>query len=93
MSVLKSAGLGAKFNRNHHTATIVPAIWCLVSLVFIHGYVGTLASLLSVPKLKPIIRGLEDLPDSGLDWVVRRGTELHSLFLVIYNNKIVLMLI
>lgn len=53
-----------------------------MSLVFIHAYVGTLASFLSVPKFKPVITKLEDLPGTKLTWVVRQGTELEPLFMV-----------
>ena len=61
---------------------ILSIVWCLISLVFIHAYVGTLISFLSLPKLKPIVDSLEDLPASGLSWIVRRGTDLESLFMV-----------
>ena len=61
------------------------SVWCLISLVFIHAYVGTLISFLSLPKLKPIVDSLEDLPTSGLSWIVRRGTDLESLFMVRYS--------
>ena len=51
-------------------------------MVFIHAYIGTLMSFLSVPNLKPILRSLEELPTSGLKWMVWRGSDLESLFMV-----------
>lgn len=59
-----------------------------MSLVFIHAYVGTLASFLSVPKFKPVITKLEDLSTSKLTWVVRQGTELEQLFTVLCSESI-----
>lgn len=60
-------------------------IWCLMVVVIIHAYIGTLMSFISFPKWDPIIFKLEDVPKSNLDWYVRRGTDLESLFLVLPN--------
>ena len=83
------AGLGGKFNRHHYSIVTLCVVWCLIALVFIHGYVGTLAPMLSVMKLKPVISRLEDLPKSGLNWAVLSGTDLDSLFMVViyFNSK------
>ena len=61
---------------------ILSILWCLISVVFIHAYIGTLISFLSFPKLRPIVNSLEDVPKSGLHWSARRGTDLESLFTV-----------
>jgi hypothetical protein len=51
-------------------------------VVFVYAYIGTLISFLSVPRMKPIISALEDLPSSSLNWEVTGGTSLESLFMV-----------
>ena len=60
-------------------------------IVFIYAYIGTLISFLSVPKLRPIISSLDDLPSSSLSWEVPRGTSLESLFMVVivYYNAVI----
>ena len=65
-----------------HSPRFVAAIWSLSAVVIIYLYVGTLISFLSVPKLRPIIFRLEDLPNSKLQWGVRAGTALDTLFTV-----------
>ena len=61
---------------------IIALFWCVTTVVFNYAYVGIYVSFLSVPKLKPIISSLEDLPKSHLSWVVPFGTTLDSLFMV-----------
>ena len=78
----------ATWRQGGHSAAVLSLVWCLLAVVFIHGYIGTLMAFLSVPKLKPVIGELEDLPKSRLDWYVRRGTDLESLFLVIIILKL-----
>ena len=62
---------------------LLATVWSLSAVVFVYVYVGTLVSFLSVPKLKPIIYRLEDLPNSKLKWSVTAGTALESLFKVL----------
>lgn len=57
-------------------------MWCLIVVVFNYAYTGTLVSFLSVPKLKPIISSLEDLPTSSLTLLVPKGTAFEAVFTV-----------
>jgi hypothetical protein len=57
-------------------------VWCLCAMVFIYVYVGILVSFLSIPKLRPLVDSLEDLPTSGLDWGVKQGTAQLTIFTV-----------
>ena len=78
-----TAGLARQNISRHHSTDLLALFWCLIAVVFVYAYIGTLVSFLSVPKLKPIIFSLEDLPNSRLTyWVVRRGTDLDTLFMV-----------
>ena len=79
-----TAGSGNRFITRHNATKALALVWCLVVVVLIHGYIGKLISFLSVPKLKPIISSLEDLPASKLTWVIDRDTSLDSLFMVLY---------
>ncbi|XP_057377911.1 glutamate receptor ionotropic, delta-2-like isoform X2 [Daphnia carinata] len=72
---------GQKIPEKEHSLRLLAMIWFLCALVFIHAYIGTLVSFLSVPNLKPVIRSLDELPDSGLGWIVWSGSDLESLFL------------
>lgn len=81
---LCSAGL--KLPGKENSLRFLAALWCLSSVVFIHAYVGTLISYISVPRLQPIIRTLDEVPSSGLGWFVWRGSDLESTFLAIKTN-------
>ncbi|KZS12967.1 putative Ionotropic receptor 7e [Daphnia magna] len=72
---------GQKIPEKEHSLRLLAMIWFLCALVFIHAYIGTLVSFLSVPNLKPVIRSLDELPASGLGWIVWSGSDLESLFL------------
>lgn len=69
------------------------ALWYLMSAVFVSAYVGTLVSFLSVPKLDPIISKFEELPKSGLKWLVQNGLESYSTFLVIFSSPVTFLLV
>lgn len=43
-------------------------------------------SFISVPKAQPLLRSLEELPNSPLVWTVRQGTALEALFMVRIKN-------
>ena len=73
---------GQRIPGKEHSLRFLAIIWCLSALVFIHAYIGTLMSFLSVPNQKPILRSLEELPTSELEWIVWRGSDLESLFMV-----------
>ena len=77
----KIAGSVNRFTKPN-SSILLASMWCLVSIVFIHAYIGTFISFLTFPKLKPVISSLQDLPSSKLNWVLDRGTSLDSLFLV-----------
>lgn len=77
-----SFSAGQKIPEKEHSLRLLAMIWFLCALVFIHAYIGTLVSFLSVPNLKPVIRSLDELPASGLGWIVWSGSDLESLFLV-----------
>jgi hypothetical protein len=76
-----AAGLGNRFRKGRFSSALA-VLWCLISVVFIYAYIGTWTSFLTVPKLQKRIYSLEDLPTSGLNWVVIRGHSLQSLFMV-----------
>jgi hypothetical protein len=59
-------------------------VWCLCAMIFIYVYVGILVSFLSIPKLRPLVDSLEDLPSSGLDWGVKQGTAQLTIFTVTF---------
>ena len=63
-------------------------VWCLCAMVFIYVYVGILVSFLSIPKLRPLVDSLEDLPTSGLDWGVKQGTAQLTIFTVTFFMSI-----
>ena len=44
---------------------IVAAFWCLVAIVLINAYQGTLTSFLAIPRLSPVPQSLEQLVASG----------------------------
>ena len=83
--VYYSAGLGNRLTGHHSVSTALTSLWCLLVVVFIHAYIGTFISFLSVPKLKPIISSLDDLPTSSLTWGTPKGTSLETLFMVTYK--------
>lgn len=49
-------------------------------------YVCIIRSFISVPKVQPLVKSIQELPGSPLNWVVRRGTALESLFMVITSQ-------
>lgn len=73
---------GQRMPDKEHSLRLLAVVWLLSSVVFVHAYVGTLMSFLSVPRLKPILRSLDELPSSGLGWFIWRGSDLESFFLV-----------
>ena len=50
---------------------------------------GLYRSFISVPKVHPLVNSLDELPDSHLNWLVRRGTALEYLFLVTNSKYII----
>lgn len=44
---------------------IVAGFWCLVAIVLVNAYQGTLTSFLAIPKLSPVPQSLEELVASG----------------------------
>ncbi len=40
-------------------------------------------SFISVPRVHSLVKSLDELPNSNLNWIVRRGTFLENLFLVL----------
>ena len=83
-----TAGLAPRSFAKGNRTLFLASTWCLVVVIFIYAYIGTLISFLSVPKLKPIISSVEDLPSSPLQWIVRKGSVPATLFLVLKCLKI-----
>jgi hypothetical protein len=66
---------------------LLAGVWCLCAVIFVYVYVGILVSVLIVPKLRPLIDSLEDLPASNLPYGTRKATSTEALLSVIQIFK------
>ena len=57
-------------------------LWSFMAIILNNAYTGKIVSNLLVPERKPIVRSLEELSHSSLDWIVRHGSARESLFKV-----------
>ena len=66
-----------------HGSAIVVGLWCLTAVVLANAYGGVLFSFLSVNKLEPAIKSLDELAASkNVRLVTLRGLQLTNRFLV-----------
>lgn len=68
---------------------LVAGLWCLMMVVLVNAYTGTLMSYLTVPKLRPIVNTLEELAASSetqmtVDFELGKA----RMFLVINQRKV-----
>lgn len=64
-------------------------IWLLCIVVLINAYSGVLTSLLTVPKLKPIVITLKEVAESDtLRMTTERGSVLAKTVLVCFDENI-----
>ena len=62
---------------------ILVGIWCLMCVVLANAYAGVLFSFLSVAKLEPIVKSLEELANAKqLKLIVQDRSELANRYLV-----------
>lgn len=66
---------------------ILVAPWLMGMVVFIYAYTGVLTSILSVPKLEPIINSVEELATkSQFKLTIEKNAALTSDFLVSFHS-------
>ena len=71
--------LGGYFSGKKLALRSVAAVWCLSCFVLIQSYSSVLISVMTLPKLKPIINSVYDIPKiSGLQVVANRGMAVQA---------------
>ena len=75
--------LGAYFTAKKLALRFVAAVWCLSCFIFIQSYSCKLTSVMTLPKLKPLIDSVYDIPKiSGLQVVTNRANAVYAAFSV-----------
>ena len=71
--------LGGYFSGKKLALRSVAAVWCLSCFVLIQSYSSVLISVMTLPKLKPLINSVYDIPNiSGLQVVANRGMAVQA---------------
>ena len=61
--------------------------WSLTAVVLSNAYTGKIVSNLLIPKLRPVIDSLEQLPSSPLNWFISSGTTAENLFQILESDS------
>ena len=71
--------LGGYFSAKKLALRSVAAVWCLSCFILVQSYSSVLISVMTLPKLKPIINSVYDIPKiSGLQVVANRGMAVQA---------------
>ena len=66
--------LGGHFHAKKLALRCAAAVWCLACLILVLSYSCVLTSVMTLPKIKPLINSIYDIPKiSGLEIVAVRG--------------------
>ena len=71
--------LGGYFSAKKLALRIVAAVWCLSCFILVQSYSCVLISVMTLPKLKPLVNSVYDIPKiSGLQVVANRGMAIEA---------------
>ena len=65
MNISRSVGNSSMSQRKIFALRLAVGLWCLMMMVLVNAYSGTLTSYLAVPKLRPIVNTLTELAASS----------------------------
>ena len=63
--------------------------WNLCAVILINAYTGNMLSHLLIKQRTSTINSLEDLLTSSLQWVIRKGTSVETVFTVARYSLII----
>lgn len=66
---------------------ILVGIWLLSMVVLVYAYTGVMTSMLTVPKLKPIVQTLEETVQQSRLITLEKDTTLSITFMVTLKIK------
>ena len=71
--------LGGYFSAKKLAIRSVAAAWCLSCFILVQSYSCVLTSVMTLPKFKPLIKSVYDIPNiSGLQVVANRGKAVEA---------------
>lgn len=80
--------IGGYFPSSRLSLRFIAGSWCLVAVVLVYAYNGTLISHVSLPKYEPIVNNWGDLAaNKNLRVTAQRGSLSANIILVIFKKK------
>ena len=76
-------GSSGSHTRDRTSFKLLTGLWLLSMVVLINGYLGVLTSMLTIPKLEPILFTMKEVAESEqLRVTIEKNSDLSTQFLV-----------